>query len=156
MLLQDGEGRDRAPFPFDGRRASTRSVNSSNRRGRCLALGRRNPYSTSVRFRDMSPSNFPVELRHGDVGLVDHASQRREVVEQRVRRLAGLAAVDVARVVLDAAAESDLPHHLEVVVGAHPERCASSSLFSFERRQLLLELLLDVWAARRIRSSDAT
>ena len=42
----------------------------------------------------------------------------REVVDQRGRRLARLAAREVARVVLDAVAEAHLLHHLEVVHGA--------------------------------------
>jgi hypothetical protein len=87
----------------------------------------------------------PVELRDGDVRLVDHDQVVvGEVVEERVRRRARAAAVDVARVVLDAAAETDLAHHLEVVRRAHAEP------FGFEQLALivqlsepLMELLLD-------------
>ena len=49
------------------------------------------------------------------MALVDeHQRARRQVVDQRRRRLARLAPRQVARVVLDALAEADLGHHLEV------------------------------------------
>lgn len=44
-----------------------------------------------------------------------------EVVEEGVGRGAGLAAVHVHRVVLDARTGADLTHHLDVVGGAHPQ-----------------------------------
>ena len=44
-----------------------------------------------------------------------------EEIEQRVRPRPGLAAGQVARVVLDPLAEPHLLHHLDVVFGAHPE-----------------------------------
>ena len=52
--------------------------------------------------------------------LVDDSQEIpvREVIEQRVRSLARLEEVDVAGVVLDALAGTDLHHHLYVVVGA--------------------------------------
>ena len=56
-----------------------------------------------------------LELRQGDVALVDHQQGiPRQVVEQAGRRLAGLAARQVARVVLDARAVAELRDHLEV------------------------------------------
>ena len=58
-----------------------------------------------------------------------------EEVEQRVRRLARRAAVEVAAVVLDAGADAGLGQHLEVVLGAHPEA------LGLEQLALLLELL---------------
>src|ERR1700722_18050580 len=62
------------------------------------------------------------DLRDGLVRLVDDEYEvLGEVVEQRVRRAARLAAVDVPRVVLDAGAAADLAHHLEVVGGPHPQ-----------------------------------
>ena len=62
------------------------------------------------------------DLRHGDVRLVDHEQEvLGEVVEQRVRRAARLAAVDVPRVVLDPGAAAHLAHHLDVVGGAHAQ-----------------------------------
>ena len=54
------------------------------------------------------------------------------------------AAVDVPRVVLDARAEPDLLHHLDVVVGAHPQPLRLQQLaLALELGQPLLELLLD-------------
>ena len=87
----------------------------------------------------------PVDLRHRDVRLVDHAEPVvGEVVEQRVRRLTRCAAVDVARVVLDARAEPDLAEHLEVVVRAHPQALGLEELaLALEQREPLVELLLD-------------
>ena len=73
-------------------------------------------------MRDRSPSYCPWSCGHGDVALVeDDEEVLREVVEQRVRRLARGATVEVARVVLDPRARPDLAHHLEVVRGAHAE-----------------------------------
>ena len=56
-----------------------------------------------------------VDLRDGDVALVDHQQEvGREVVDQRPRSRASLASRQVTRVVLDPGAEADLAHHLEV------------------------------------------
>ena len=64
----------------------------------------------------------PADLRDGDVRLVDDEQEvLGEVVEQAVGRRAAAAAVDVHRVVLDAGAGADLPHHLDVVGRAHPQ-----------------------------------
>ena len=87
-----------------------------------------------------------VQLGHSDVGLVDDEEPLvlREVVEQRVRRLAGNTAVDVHRVVLDAAAEADLLHHLQVVLGAHAQALGLEELaLLLEPCEALLQLLLD-------------
>ena len=60
-----------------------------------------------------------VELRDRLVRLIDDDQEVvREVVQQRVRRRAGPAAVQVPRVVLDAVAVADLAHHLDVVARA--------------------------------------
>ncbi len=60
-----------------------------------------------------------VDLRNGDVGLVDEEQEvAREVVEQRGRRLAGQTAGEVARVVLDAVAVADGLDHFEIEAGA--------------------------------------
>ena len=76
------------------------------------------------------------DLRHGDVALVDDAEEvLGEVVDERVGRLAGRAAVDVARVVLDAGAEAHRLHHLQVVVRAHLQA------LRFQQLALFLELL---------------
>ena len=59
------------------------------------------------------------DLRDRLVGLVDEADEVvGEVVDQRVRRAAGGAAVEDPRVVLDPRGEADLLDHLEVVGGA--------------------------------------
>ena len=56
------------------------------------------------------------ELRDGDVALVDE-NQRvvGHVFEQRRRRLAGLAAGEIARIILDAGAGAGRLHHFEIV-----------------------------------------
>jgi hypothetical protein len=60
-----------------------------------------------------------VHLRNGGVALVDKEQKvAREVVEQRGRRLAGQAAGEVARVVLDAVAVAHGLDHLEIEAGA--------------------------------------
>ena len=67
-----------------------------------------------------------------------------EVVEQGERRLAGAAAVDVHRVVLDAVAVADLLDHLQVVLRAHAQALRLEQLaLVLEPRQPLLQLGLD-------------
>ncbi len=62
------------------------------------------------------------DLRHRHMALVeDQQEVLGEVVEQRVRRGALRTPVDVAAVVLDAVAEADLAHHLDVVGGPHAQ-----------------------------------
>ncbi len=87
-----------------------------------------------------------VQLGYGDVALVDHEQEVvGEVVEQRERRLAVVATVDVHRVVLDAVAVADLADHLEVVLGAHPEALGLEQLaLLLELLQSDLELVLDL------------
>ena len=64
----------------------------------------------------------PADLRDGLMRLVDDDQEVvGEVVEQRVRRRPRLAAVEVARVVLDAVAEAHLAQHLHVVLGARAQ-----------------------------------
>ena len=59
------------------------------------------------------------DLRHRDVALVDeHQRVVGEILEQRRRRLAGIAARKIARVVLDAGAGAGRLHHLHVEDGA--------------------------------------
>ena len=86
-----------------------------------------------------------VELRHRHVRLVDHHEVVvGEVVEQRVRRGSRPAAVDMPRIVLDAAAEPDLAHHLQVVGRAHaqPFRLEQLALI-VQLGEPLVQLLLD-------------
>ena len=87
----------------------------------------------------------PADLGHGHVGLVDHEQEvLGEVVEQAVGGAAAGAAVDVHRVVLDAGARADLPHHLDVVGRAHPQPLRLQQLaLPLEGGELLLELGLD-------------
>src|SRR5919201_2690026 len=76
------------------------------------------------------------DLRDGLVRLVDEADEvLGEEVEQAVRPLARLAAVEEARVVLDPVAEPELAQHLHVELGALPQAGGPEEL------ALLLELL---------------
>jgi hypothetical protein len=89
-----------------------------------------------------SPSYMPAELRHGLMRLVDEAHEVvGEVVDERERVRADRTPFERARVVLDPAAEPELLHHLEVVLGAlsDPVRLEHPPLV-LELRDLLLEL----------------
>jgi hypothetical protein len=107
--------------------------------------GRRKPYSASVNLRR------EVAFVHAPIcGTVTWLSSMKtgvvgEVFEQGRRRLAGLAAGEVARVVLDAGAGAGGLHHLEVEVGALLEALRLEQLafapFSSSRR--CFELVLD-------------
>ena len=83
--------------------------------------------------------------------LVDHQQEvLGEVVQQGRRRRTGLAAVDMAGIVLDTGAEADLTHHLDVVVGTHPQPLRLQQLaLPFEFGQPLGQLLLDGRDGRR-------
>ena len=85
------------------------------------------------------------DLRHGHVRLVDDQQEVvREVVDEAAAGAAGRAAVDVPRVVLDAGAEADLAHHLDVVGGAHAQPLGLQQLaLPLQLGQPLLELGLD-------------
>ena len=64
----------------------------------------------------------PTDLRNGGVRLVDHQQEILwKKIDQRARARAGRAGVEVARIILDAGAETHLKHHLEVILGAHPD-----------------------------------
>ena len=86
-----------------------------------------------------------VELRDGDVGLVDEEEEvAGEVVEQRGRRLAGEAAGEVAGVVLDAVAVADGLDHLEIEAGALVDALRlDQAAFRFELGLPLVELVED-------------
>ena len=85
------------------------------------------------------------ELRHGDVALVDEQERvGRKVVEQGRRRLAGAAAREEARVVLDPLAVADLGHHLQVEPGALLQTLRLDELVRrAKRREVLDQLFLD-------------
>ena len=85
------------------------------------------------------------DLRHRHVRLVDDQQEVvREVVDQRRGGGARPAPVDVARVVLDARAEPDLAHHLDVVAGAHAQPLGLEQLaLVLQLGEALLQLLLD-------------
>ncbi len=78
--------------------------------------------------------------------LVDeHQRVGRQVVDQRRRRLAGAAARQVARVVLDALAVADLGHHLEVEARALLDALRLDQLhLADEEFLLLVQLDLDL------------
>ena len=96
------------------------------------------------------------DLRHGDVAFVGE-DQRvvGHVFEQRRRRLAGLAAGEIARIVLDAGAGAGRLHHLEVEGGAllQPLRFQQAALVvELVEPQLQLDLdRLDRLLQRRAR-----
>ena len=78
----------------------------------------------------------PADLRDGLVRLVDEADEvLREEVDQAVGALAGGAAVEDARVVLDPVAEAELAQHL------HVELRALAQPVGLEQLALLLQLL---------------
>ncbi len=85
------------------------------------------------------------DLRHGDVALVDeHERVVGQVLEQRRRRLARLAAGEIARIVLDAGARARRLHHLHVEDGAllQPLRLQQLAV-GIELVEPLLQLALD-------------
>ena len=69
----------------------------------------------------------------------DHQRARRKVVDQRGRRLAGAASGQVPRVVLDALAESDFRHHLQVEAGALLDPLRLDQLHLPDEEVLLLD-----------------
>ena len=86
------------------------------------------------------------DLGHGLMGLVDETNEVvGEVVEQAVRPLAGLAAVEDSRVVLDPRAEPELAEHLHVVLGALAQAMGLEQLaLGLELRAPLVELAPDL------------
>ena len=87
----------------------------------------------------------PAHLRHGLMAFVDDDQRvARQVVEQRRRRLAGAAAGQMARVVLDAVAVADLANHLEIEHRALVQPLRFEQLpFALELRAPLDQLRLD-------------
>ncbi len=86
------------------------------------------------------------DLRHGLVGLVDeHHIVLGEVVEQAVGTVAGLAAVEDPRVVLDPRAEAELAQHLHVVLGALAQAVGLEQLaLRLELRAARVQLATDL------------
>ena len=91
-------------------------------RGIRLCLDRKKMFKAQLRaiFRASAYGNlalmYPMISSEEEMDEIDEVI--REVVHQRERRLARLAAVEIARVVLDAGAVADLAQHFDVVVGA--------------------------------------
>ncbi|MBG9885172.1 hypothetical protein ABE10_00935, partial [Bacillus toyonensis] len=85
------------------------------------------------------------DLRHCHMGLIDDEQEVvGEEVEQRVGRLAGLAAVEMSGVVLDPRAEAELLQHLEVERRAHAQTLRLEQLpLTFQLGQAFGELGLD-------------
>ena len=79
------------------------------------------------------------------MALVDDAQEVLwEIIDERVRRLARSAAVDMTRIVLDAAAEAHGLEHLKIVAGAHLEALRLKKLtFGAELLETVLKLLAD-------------
>jgi hypothetical protein len=75
----------------------------------------------------------------------EHQCIARQVVDQGRRRLAGRAPRQMARIVLDALAEADLEHHLDVEARALFDALRLDQLrLSHERLLLLRQLDLDL------------
>ena len=114
-------------------------------------------------------AEHPADLRQRDVAFVDeHQKILGEIVDQRIRRFAGLSAVKVARIVLDAAAEADLLHHFDVVQHARTDALGlqrtvgvEEHLFlhlhvRFDLFERLLHLLVSGRVVRRRKDRDVT
>ena len=112
-------------------------MNSSNVWGRLSsALGSRKPYSTSVVLRERSPSYMaPIWGTVWCDSSMKHDEVVGEEVDQAVGPVAGLAAVQDPRVVLDPVAEAQLAQHLHVELGALAQPVA------LQRLALRLQLL---------------
>ena len=101
------------------RSAGAWTSHSSNFSGRLsMQDGRRKPYSARVDLRVVA-AEHAVELRHGDMALVDdQQGVVGQVFEQGRRRLARIAPGQIARVVLDPGAGAGRLHHLQIEGGA--------------------------------------
>ena len=97
------------------------------------------------RLAPVVAAEHAADLRHGHVALVDeHERVVGQVLEQRRRRLAGLAAGEIARIVLDAGAGARRLHHLHVEDGALLQALGLQQLAGgVQLVEALLELALD-------------
>ena len=127
---------------------------------RTVVDSRRQPESVlhQVAFAGHIALIHAADLRHGHMRLVDDEQEvLREVVQQRRRGGTRGAAVDMPGVILDAGAEPDLTHHLDVVVGAHPQPLGLQQFAPvLQVRQTLGEFGLDARDGLRhpLRSGD--
>ena len=99
------------------------------------------------------------DLRQRDVRFIDDEQEvLGEEVDERVRRLARLAAGEPAGVVLDAGAVADFAEHVEVVAAARAEPLGFEQLaLGPELLEPLVEFLLDpLDRPRLMRSSGVT
>ena len=83
------------------------------------------------------------DLRNGGVRFVDHEQIiLREKIEQRERLRAGRATGKMARVILDAVAETHFLQHLEIVFGAHFQALRfEQSALRFEHDDAVVEFV---------------
>ncbi len=89
-------------------------------------------------------AEHPSDLRNRDVRFVDERQRvSGQIVDQRRRRLARRASRQVTRVVLDALAEPDLDHHLDVEAGALLDPLRFDQL-GLSRKEFLLRRELDL------------
>ena len=93
---------------------------SSNFSGRLsMQLGRRKPNSARMDLREKSPLIHAADLRHGDMAFIDDQQRVfRQIFEQGRRRLAGVAAGEIAGIILDALAGAGGFHHFDIEGGA--------------------------------------
>ena len=85
-------------------------------------------------------------LGDGHVALIDEADEvLREVVKQRIGRIAGIPPIEVAAVVFDAGAKADLAQHLDIITGALRDALGlQQQAFLFKVRDALVQITLDL------------
>jgi hypothetical protein len=117
-------------WPRRKRSAGASRSHSSNFSGRLSTQdGSRKPKLVQGRFAIVVTAVHAAHLRHGDVALIDEQQRvLRQVLEQRRRRLAGIAAGEIAGIVLDAVAVAGVSSISRSKVVRSCRRCASSSL----------------------------
>ena len=121
----------------------TRFSNSSNLSGRLSTRrGQAEAVVDEILLAAAIAEPHAVDLRNGGVAFVDEEQEvAREVVEERGRRLAGQAAGEVARVVLDAVAVAHGLDHFEIEAGALMDALGlDHAAFGFELGDPLVEL----------------